>query len=37
MDNCSTDNSASIFKAIKDKRFKYFKTKKKLNYMPLGT
>ena len=30
MDNCSTDNSASIFKAIKDKRFKYFKTKKKI-------
>ena len=29
MDNCSTDKSASIFKMIKDRRFKYFKTKKK--------
>ena len=30
IDNCSTDNSASIYKKIKDKRFKYFKTKKKI-------
>lgn len=30
MDNCSTDKSASIFKMIKDRRFKYFKTKKKI-------
>ena len=30
IDNCSTDKSASIFKKIKDKRFKYFKTKKKI-------
>ena len=29
IDNCSTDKSAKIFKNIKDKRFKYFKTKKK--------
>ena len=35
VDNCSTDESAKIFKRIKDKRFKYFKTKKKLNYMKL--
>ena len=31
IDNCSTDSSAKIFKNIKDKRFKYFKTKKKIN------
>jgi len=31
VDNCSTDKSAKIFKRIKDKRFKYFKTKKKIN------
>ena len=30
VDNCSTDESAKIFKRIKDKRFKYFKTKKKI-------
>tara|TARA_B100001057_G_scaffold367642_1_gene371023 strand:+ start:2753 stop:3646 length:894 start_codon:yes stop_codon:yes gene_type:complete len=30
VDNCSTDESAKIFKKIKDKRFKYFKTKKKI-------
>ena len=30
VDNCSTDQSAKIFKKIKDKRFKYFKTKKKI-------
>ena len=30
VDNCSTDKSALIFKKIKDKRFKYFKTKKKI-------
>ena len=30
VDNCSTDSSAKIFKKIKDKRFKYFKTKKKI-------
>ena len=29
IDNCSTDKSAKIFQSIKDKRFKYFKTKKK--------
>ena len=29
IDNCSTDKSSSIFKKKKDKRFKYFKTKKK--------
>ena len=29
VDNCSTDSSAKIYKKIKDKRFKYFKTKKK--------
>ena len=27
-DNCSTDNSFKIFKNYKDKRFKYFKSKK---------
>ena len=27
VDNCSTDSSAKIYKKIKDKRFKYFKTK----------
>ena len=31
VDNCSTDNSAKIFKSIKDKRFKYYKTKKTIN------
>ena len=31
VDNCSTDKSAKLFKSIKDKRFKYFKTKKKIN------
>ncbi len=30
VDNCSTDKSGEIFKKIKDKRFKYFKTKKKI-------
>ncbi len=30
IDNCSTDRSAKIFKEINDKRFKYFKTKKKV-------
>ena len=30
VDNCSTDSSAKIFKKIKDKRLKYFRTKKKL-------
>ncbi len=30
IDNSSTDNTAKIFKSFKDKRFKYFKTKKKL-------
>ena len=30
VDNCSTDSSAKIYKKIKDKRFKYFKTKKKI-------
>ncbi len=30
-DNCSTDQSAKIFKSFKDKRFKYFKTPKKIN------
>ena len=30
VDNCSTDSSAKIFKNIKDKRFKYYKTKKKI-------
>ena len=30
VDNCSTDKSKAIFKKIKDKRFKYFKTKKKI-------
>tara|TARA_B100000767_G_scaffold274643_1_gene308333 strand:- start:4241 stop:5161 length:921 start_codon:yes stop_codon:yes gene_type:complete len=32
-DNCSTDNSKKIYKSYKDKRFKYFSTKKKI---PLG-
>jgi len=31
IDNCSNDLSAKIFKKINDKRFKYFKTKKKIN------
>ena len=30
IDNCSTDSSAKIFKNINDKRFKYFKTLKKV-------
>jgi len=30
IDNCSSDNSALIYKKTKDRRFKYFKTKKKL-------
>ena len=30
VDNCSKDKSAKIFKNIKDKRFKYFKTSKKI-------
>lgn len=30
VDNCSTDSSAKIYKNVKDKRFKYFKTKKKI-------
>ena len=30
IDNCSTDKSAEIFKSFDDKRFKYFKTKRKL-------
>ena len=29
IDNCSTDNTYKIFKNVKDRRFKYFKTKKK--------
>lgn len=32
-DNCSTDNSKKIFESLRDKRFFYFKSKKKL---PLG-
>ena len=35
VDNCSTDSSSKIYKQVKDKRFKYFKTSKKLNYTPL--
>lgn len=31
IDNCSTDKSAKIFQSIKDRRFRYFKTKKKIN------
>jgi len=31
VDNCSTDTTSKIFKSINDKRFKYFKTKKKIN------
>ena len=31
IDNCSTDLSAKIYKKIKDKRFKYFKTRRKIN------
>jgi glycosyltransferase involved in cell wall biosynthesis len=31
VDNCSTDSTSKIFKSINDKRFKYFKTKKKIN------
>ena len=30
VDNCSTDKSSKIYKKIKDKRFKYFKTPQKL-------
>ena len=30
VDNCSIDRSAKIFKKINDKRFRYFKTKKKI-------
>ena len=30
LDNCSTDQSSKIFKKIDDKRFKYFRTKKKV-------
>ena len=30
LDNCSTDQSSKIFKNIDDKRFKYFRTKKKV-------
>ena len=30
VDNCSTDSSSKIYKKIKDKRFKYFKTSKKI-------
>ena len=33
VDNLSKDSSAEIFKKIQDKRFKYFKTKKKLDCM----
>ncbi len=31
VDNCSTDATSKIFKKVNDKRFKYFKTKKKIN------
>jgi len=30
IDNCSTDNTYKIFRDINDKRFKYFRTKKKI-------
>lgn len=30
MNNCSVDASEKIYKKIKDKRFRYFKTKKKI-------
>ncbi len=30
IDNCSLDSSKKIYKKIKDKRFRYFKTKKKI-------
>tara|TARA_B100000989_G_scaffold294175_2_gene272804 strand:+ start:29883 stop:30776 length:894 start_codon:yes stop_codon:yes gene_type:complete len=30
IDNCSTDSSSQIYRKIKDKRFKYFKTRKKM-------
>ena len=30
VDNCSTDSSSKIYKQVKDKRFKYFKTSKKI-------
>ncbi len=30
VDNCSLDSSSKIFRQINDKRFKYFKTKKKI-------
>ncbi len=36
IDNCSTDSSPRIYKKIKDKRFHYFRTKKKLVCMPQG-
>ena len=29
IDNSSTDASAKLFKSIKDRRFRYYKTKKK--------
>ena len=35
VDNCSTDATSKIFKKVNDKRFKYFKTKKKLIYIKL--
>ena len=31
VDNYSTDSSAKLFKSIKDPRFKYYKTQKKIN------
>ena len=31
VDNCSTDSSSRIFKKIKDRRFYYYKTTKKLS------
>ena len=31
IDNCSTDSSPRIYKKIKDKRFHYFRTKKKIS------
>jgi glycosyltransferase involved in cell wall biosynthesis len=31
IDNCSTDLSAKIYKSVKDKRFRYFKTRKNIN------
>ena len=35
LDNQSTDNSASILKRYKDKKIKYFYSKKKLFYIKL--